>query len=144
MKISFDLDDTIVANNNFAFERQTLLQRILGIERIRFGTIELFKKLRTRGHSIYIYTTSFRSESRISFMFRSYGIPVDVVINQQLHDRKFKGVTMSMSKYPPAFGIDLHVDDSRGVGIEGERYGFKTIIVSVNDSDWVNSILNEI
>jgi hypothetical protein len=49
-----------------------------------------------------------------------------------------------MSKYPPAFGFDVHVDDSRGVGIEGERHGFKTIIVAVDDKNWDNSILKEI
>jgi hypothetical protein len=144
MKISFDLDDMIVANKLFELERQTLLQRIFGVERIRSGTISLFKELRIRGHSICVYTTSFRSVRKIRFLFLSYGIPVDEIINQVIHEKKVKSRGMTMSKYPPVFGIDIHVDDSRGVGMEGERYGFKTIIVSVNDTDWVNSILKEI
>jgi hypothetical protein len=32
MKISFDLDDTIVANHHFELERQSWLQRMLGVE----------------------------------------------------------------------------------------------------------------
>ncbi len=130
MKISFDLDDTIVANQLFEWERQTWLQRICGVEKIRMGTISLFKELRRRGHSICVYTTSYRSIGKIRFMFRSYGIPVDEIINQVVHEKKVRSGEMTMSKYPPAFGIDVHVDDSRGVGMEGERYGFKTMIVS--------------
>jgi hypothetical protein len=144
MKISFDLDDTVVANTQFDLERRTLLQRVFGVEQIRLGTIALFKELRSRGHSICVYTTSYRSVGKIRFMFRTYGIPIDEVINQHVHNNKVKNERMTMSKYPPAFGIDLHVDDSRGVGMEGERYGFNTIIVSVSDKDWVNTVLGKI
>ena len=144
MKISFDIDDTLTANNAFSLERQSALQRILGVEQIRLGTKELFKELRKRGHKIWIYTTSFRSVTKIRFMFFSYGIPVDEIINQQIHVKTIKKFNLTISKYPSAFGIDLHIDDSPGVGIEGELHGFKTIIVSVNDQNWVNTVLQEI
>ncbi|MBK7985795.1 MAG: hypothetical protein IPK11_02480 [Ignavibacteria bacterium] len=144
MKISFDLDDTIIVNNSFECEQQTLMQRIFGVERIRLGTIALFKELKAKGHSICVYTTSYRSVGKIRFMFCSYGISIDEIINQIIHEKKVRSVNMPMSKYPPAFGIDIHIDDSIGVGMEGERYGFKTIIVSVDDNDWVNSIMKQI
>ncbi|GAB2687118.1 hypothetical protein GCM10027037_06600 [Mucilaginibacter koreensis] len=45
MKISFDLDDTIIpGSKTFETEQQTLLQKLLGTEIIRKGTIELFKQ----------------------------------------------------------------------------------------------------
>ncbi|MCQ4140751.1 hypothetical protein [Chryseobacterium sp. EO14] len=60
MKISFDLDDTIISNNRFPLEKETFWAKITGCERIRSGTVALFKALRDRKHTIYIYTTSFR------------------------------------------------------------------------------------
>jgi hypothetical protein len=44
----------------------------------------------------------------------------------------------------PAFNIDVHVDDSPGVCMEGERHQFKTIIIAETDTDWVNNILAQI
>src|SRR5690348_12816475 len=91
MVISFDLDDTLIpATKTFETENQNVVQRLTGIERIRKGTIELFRELRSRGCHIYIYTTSFRSPIKVKLSFLSYAIPVDKVINQQSHDRELK------------------------------------------------------
>jgi hypothetical protein len=45
------------------------------------------------------------------------------------------------SKYPPAFGIDLHVDDSEGVAEEGRRHRFAVVVVSPRDPDWAARVL---
>jgi len=42
-----------------------------------------------------------------------------------------------MVRYSPAFGIDLLVDDSAGVEIEGRRFGFSVVRVAPDDVDWV-------
>jgi hypothetical protein len=76
--------------------------------------------------------------------FYLYGIPVDKVINQQLHDKEVKEIKTRTSKYPPAFGIDIHVDDSPGLRIEGERFNFNTIIVDEHDKDWTGAILKSV
>lgn len=145
MIISFDLDDTLIPGaKTFDTEKQTVLHRFLGFERIRFGTIELFSELRQKGHNIYIYTTSFRSVTKIKLTFYSYGIPVDFVINHQRHDSVLKDNRARTSKYPPAFDIDVHIDDSQGLRIEGERFNFKTIIVSENDKNWGQTILENL
>jgi hypothetical protein len=145
MIISFDLDDTLIPGTKmFATEEQNLIQKLIGIEGIRKGTIELFKELRSRRHSIYIYTTSFRSTFKTKLTFLSYGIPVDKVINQQFHDRELKESKRKCSKFPPAFGIDIHVDDSPGLSIEGERFNFKTIIIDEKDSTWTDKILRTV
>lgn len=143
MIISFDLDDTLISAI-FDTEKQSIIQKILGLEKIRYGTIELFKKLKSEGHTIYIYTTSFRSTIKTKLTFLIYGISINKVINQEVHDRTLKEKKTRTSKFPPAFNIDIHIDDSLGLKIEGERYNFKTIIVKVNDENWVDTILNEI
>jgi hypothetical protein len=145
MIISFDLDDTLIpGTKRFETEKQTIAHRLLGLEKIRLGTIQLFKELRNKGYRIYIYTTSFRSASKIKLTFYFYGIPVDTAINQQRHNRQLRENKNKASKFPPAFDIDVHVDDSSGLRIEGERFNFKTIIVDENDKNWGQTILKSL
>ncbi|WP_228458085.1 hypothetical protein [Chryseobacterium schmidteae] len=77
MRISFDLDDTIISTVKFPLEKESFWSKIIGAERIRLGTIKLFKELRTQDHQIYVYTTSYRSKVKIKLMFLCYGIPVE-------------------------------------------------------------------
>lgn len=145
MQISFDLDDTLIAGSRpFETERQTFLQRIFGIEKIRFGTINLFKELKRQGHHVHIYTTSYRPISKIRWMFFLYGIPVGKIVNQEVHDRYGNEYKGRSSKYPPAFGFDVHVDDSVGVKMEGEKFGFYTIIVDTENINWVEDLLEKL
>lgn len=145
MKISFDLDDTIIPGSKvFETERQTLFQKLLGVERIRKGTVALFKTLRKQGHSVGIYTTSHRSYSRVKLLFLLNGFSIDFVINQKRHSLKLSGSGIHCSKYPKAFDIDLHIDDSRGVEMEGQRYGFKTLIIGEDQLEWVSCVLNKL
>lgn len=144
MNISFDLDDTIISTNRFCLEKRSFFARVIRAERIRLGTIALFKALRARKHKIYIYTTSYRSTLKIKLMFLAHGIPVDFVINQKLHEKKVTNKGRNISKFPPEFGVDIHIDDSAGVEIEGKKFGFKTIIIAVGNTDWVNTILKKI
>lgn len=143
MKISFDLDDTIISTK-FSLEKKSLWSKIIRVERIRSGTITLFKKLRAQKHEIYIYTTSYRSKLKIKLMFLCYGIPVDFVVNQHLHEKRVRKRGKNVSKFPPEFDIDIHIDDSLGVEMEGKKFGFKTIIVSIDDENWTNTILKKI
>ncbi len=48
------------------------------------------------------------------------------------------------SKNPKLFGIDIHIDDAIGVRVEGEKYNFKTIIISVENNNWVSDIIESI
>ncbi|MBG8552011.1 HAD family hydrolase [Hymenobacter guriensis] len=142
MTISFDLDDTLIpASKIFPTEEQNWLLRLLGIEKVRKGTVGLLKELKSRGHTIYIYTTSYRSTRKILLTFHLYGIPIDRFINQEHHNNKLKEHRNRTSKYPPAFGIDVHVDDLPGVKMEGELYNFRTIIIDPQDSNWTETVL---
>ena len=76
-----------------------------------------------------------------------HGIGVDGVVNSERHQNYIKGRRFSgraPSKYPLAFGIDQHVDDSIGVQMEGEQYGFRTIVVVPEDENWVEKILDAV
>ncbi|SEW17584.1 hypothetical protein SAMN05428988_2748 [Chitinophaga sp. YR573] len=145
MTISFDLDDTLIPGvKRFNTEPQTFLQKLCGIEKLRLGTIDLIQTLQAQGHTIFIYTTSFRKTRKIWWTFRSYGIKPDKIINQTIHEKILGENRKYYSKYPPAFAIDIHIDDSKGVEMEGNRFNFKTIIIAEDNPNWTEFILNTI
>lgn len=145
MNISFDLDDLLINGiKRFAVEKTGSLQGILTSEHLRLGTTELFKTLRSQGHHMYIYTSSLRSPLKIRLLFWTHGISLNGIFNKSHHDRAIKPLNLSCSKYPPMFGIDLHIDDSEGVGIEAERFGFKALIVGEHDSQWTATVLRAV
>lgn len=136
------MDDTLIpSTQKFLVERCNLWLKMMGIEPLRLGTVALIKNLKKDGHTIFIYTTSLRSTRKIWWTFFLYGIKPDKIINQQFHDKTLKGQVIKASKYPPAFGIDIHIDDSIGVAMEGQLYGFNTIILEATDEDWTNYVL---
>lgn len=147
MRISFDLDNTLICYQDGALyePRPVWFRRIMtNREPLRKGTCALIQKLKAAGWEVWVYTTSFRKPGEVRRWLRSYGIRIDKVINQATHDRCLKrdpGATPP-SKHPRAFGIHLHVDDSEGVKIEGERHGFKVVVVNPDDEQWANAILN--
>ena len=108
-------------------------------EPLRRGTKALMEALRQRQCRIWIYTTSSRPSHYVRAWFRSFGIPLDGVVNQTLHERRVG--RRGPSKYPPAFHIDLHVDDSVGVALEGQTYQFAVVVVSPEDPGWVAKVL---
>ena len=145
MKISFDLDDLIIPGiKKFETEPQTIIQRFFRAEKIRKGTIALFRELRKQKHIVGIYTTSFRSVLKIKILFLLNGFSVDFIINQPRHLQGQRNTPVRSSKYPSQFAIDLHVDDSTGVEMEGKKYNFNTIIVDENEIDWKVKILRQI
>ena len=75
----------------------------------------------------------------IRCLFLSYGIWLDKVINKTVHDRVLGTQGQQVSKLPVAFNIDLHVDDSPGVELEGKKYNFATVIVGAEDN-WAEKI----
>ncbi len=143
MIISFDIDDTLISHaNEFPVESPTLISRILKTEEIRKGTIELFQKLKAEKHEIWIYTTSFRSPLKMRTTFLAYGLYPTKFINEKQNRKALRKANCTASKNPNLFGIDLHVDDSEGVKMEGERYEFKTVIIKPNDKSWISKVLS--
>lgn len=145
MNISFDLDSTLIPNGKeFETEKRSGIAKFFGIEKIRKGTRELMFDLKKDGHKIHIYTTSFRSKNKIRQTLKYYGIKVDRVVNQKQNQTELKKRNLNVSKFPTAFGFDVHIDDSKGVGIESERHNFKTIIIDPSEKEWIEIIKREI
>jgi hypothetical protein len=146
MRISFDVDDTLVLHGLNAPPEPgrfpAFIHRWFG-QPLRLGACSLMQELRRRGCSIWIYTSSGRTPFDIRSWFFLYGIRIDGVVNDDRHRRelarrKFPGLP---SKYPPAFGIDLHVDDSEGVLMEGHQHGFRVVVVRPDDEHWTERVI---
>src|SRR5687768_2025230 len=84
MRISFDLDDTLICRSGQSFE--TPISRpwnwLLRIEPLRLGARWLFAELRRRGCEIWIYTSSGRSQRSVRRWLRRHGLHVDEVVNE--------------------------------------------------------------
>ena len=143
MRISFDIDDTLVCDPSVPVERPlSRWGRLWFPEALRLGAPGLMRALIDRRHEVWIYTTSYRSPLYVQGWLRSYRVPVSGVVNQRRHERVVgRG---GPSKFPPAFGIQLHVDDSPGVAAEGRRHGFAVVVVAPGDADWVERILDAV
>ncbi|HEX9061282.1 MAG TPA: HAD family hydrolase [Clostridia bacterium] len=147
MKISFDLDDTLIlTGENCLYEDSIKFPySILYKERLRKGTVNLCKELASLGYDICVYTTSERSTRYISKLFKLYGIKLNNIVNQKIHMNIVQGNRKEImpSKVPSRFGIDLHIDDDVSVRQNGVQYGFKVLIVDKNDGEWDQKVLNE-
>lgn len=145
MNISFDLDSTLIPNGTeFEIEKRSGMAKLFGIEEMRKGTAELIAELKNQGNKVHIYTTSFRTKRKIRWTLKYYGINVDRIVNQTENQRELKKRNINASKFPPAFNFDVHIDDSKGVGVESQRYNFKAIIIEPNHENWTEKIKNEI
>lgn len=148
MKVSFDLDDTLfVPPDKFRTEKPPCFPfDLIFKERLRLGTKELFHYLREKNIDIWIYTTSFRSESYIRGLFRCYGLTVDRVINGAVHEKEVQGERREAmpSKYPAKYRIDLHIDDDPSVAQNGKIYGFKVFLLGGQDDEWTEKIKERI
>ena len=139
MRVSFDLDDTLICQPSTPTEpRLHFWQRWIHPEPLRLGAVTLIHDLQSRGVEIWIYTTSYRSPRSIRSWLRAYKVKLTGVINQDRHNRIVG--RSGPSKFPPAFEIDLHVDDLEGVAIEGRRHGFAVVTVAPNNVIWTEAI----
>jgi hypothetical protein len=149
MRISFDIDETLVCRRTKVPTEPGRLPPFVYRwhgEPLRQGTCSLIDQLRQRGCSIWIYTSSGRTVFQIRLWLWLYGIRVDGVVNEERHRRELANRQFSSppSKYPPAFGIDLHVDDSEGVRMEGDEHGFQVVVIRPDDENWVRKVLGAV
>lgn len=142
MNISFDLDSTLIpSGKEFPVEKRSQMANFFSVENLRLGTVTLFKKMKNKGCTIHIYTTSYRPLWKIRLMFLYYGIRVNRIVNEKENQLILRKQNIYASKYPPAFKFDVHIDDLIGVGMEGEKYDFNAIIINPSDLDWINTVL---
>ena len=137
MRISFDLDETIITRN-IDWEVEPDLKGFRGNkERLRKGTVELFEWIREQNHEIWIYTNSYRGRKALESWFQNCGIPVDDVINQFAHEQKRneQGRKCTLGKNPEWFKIDMHFDDLDELA-EQERIYY----IDPLDSSWTDKV----
>ena len=142
MRIAFDLDGTLVPRPGSVMrvERLGLFSQAISREQIRAGTPTLLSGVRRRGHEVWLYTTSFRSPARLRLWFASFGVRLEGIVNQARHQTVLADRNLACSKYPPAFGIDLLVDDAEGVELEGQRLGFSVLRITEDDESWCSRV----
>jgi hypothetical protein len=140
MRIAFDLDNTLIRNEfdfSIARAKYPLLRRVLRTELLRLGVQELFAYCRQQGWEVWIYTTSYRSPFYIRKMLWAYGLRADGIVNQARHNKQ---VRIRSTKHPPTFGINVLIDDSKGVELEGQRFDFSVVQIEPTDAAWVTTI----
>ena len=121
--------------------------RLFYREPIRVGFIRVCNNLRSQGCRIGVYTTSSRTVGYIRRWMRCYGLKPDLIVNAAIHESAISGRfrrDRPPTKHPGLFGVDLHIDDSSGVAVEAERFGFRALIIDPEDMDWVASILDSV
>ena len=147
MRISFDLDDTLILKSVDGPCDESLPARRRGEaieEKLRKGTRELFHALHARGWEILIYSNSYRGKTDLATWFTACGLPICGVVNQQLHDRKQMEsgkIAKRPAKFPPWFQVDLHVDDALEVFEDGQQFGFAVVRVEPDDANWMAAVL---
>lgn len=148
MRVSFDLDDTLICyQDEVPSESARLpLLRFWLNEPLRLGTRDLIAELKRHGCDVWICTSSCRSPLLVRLWLAIHGVAIGRVITQDVyaaHLRRFPD-DRPPSKNPRAFGIDLHIDDSEGVKLEGKRHGFDVLVVTPDDAEWVNHVKSEV
>ncbi|WP_022822494.1 hypothetical protein [Hymenobacter norwichensis] len=141
MRIAFDLDNTLIrCGYDFPLEKpaRSMWAKLLGGEPLRRGVVVVAEYCRQREWEVWVYTTSYRSHWYIRKLFWLHGIKLGGVVNQQRHDRE---VTPRCTKHPPTFGIDLLIDDSEGVRLEGEKFNFKTVVIQPQNTEWALKVI---
>jgi hypothetical protein len=147
MRISFDLDDTLILKSLPGPCEESLPPRRPGEaneERLRKGTGDLLLALHAQGWEILIYSNSYRGKSEVAEWFAECGLPICGVVNQQLHDQKkleMGSLDQRSAKFPPWFNVDLHVDDSLEVVADGRQFGFDVVRVQPDDVNWTQMVL---
>ncbi len=145
MRVSFDLDEVLfVSPLDHKTEKELPFPwRSIFRERVRLGTPRLIRALQEDGFEVWVYTTSFRSETYIRQLFRLYGVRFDGIVNGQRHAKEVQGRKSEPqpNKLPSRYGISLHVDDESIVAVYGKMYGFDVFELNAQDDDWADKII---
>jgi hypothetical protein len=145
MRVSFDLDEVLfVLPETHKTEPELIFpfNRIFR-ERLRFGTPELIRTLQELGYEVWVYTSSFRSESYIKWLFRFYGVRFDGIVNGERHLKEVQrnNKTILPQKLPNRYRISLHIDDETIICSMGRQYGYHTYQLEAQDDDWKEKII---
>ncbi len=145
MRVSFDLDEVLFVSPETHKTEPPLrfpLDRLYR-ERLRLGTPDLIRRLQGLGYEVWIYTSSFRTESYIRRLFACYGVHFDGIVNGTRHLKEVQRDNRIIlpQKMPNRYRISLHVDDETVICSLGSQYGFRTYQLDAQDDDWEEKII---
>ncbi|MBE5909577.1 HAD family hydrolase [Pseudobutyrivibrio sp.] len=145
MRVSFDLDEVLFVSPDTHKTEKPLIFPLNKIfkERLRLGTTELINELQNLGYEVWVYTSSFRTEKYIKWLFRFYHVRFDGIVNAQRHLKEVQGnnKTILPQKLPSRYRISLHIDDENIVCSLGKQYGYNTYQLDAQDDDWKEKIV---
>ena len=147
MIISFDLDGVLFVDPE-KFEIEPPLPHPfdrLYPDRLRKGTVNLIHQLKKQKFEVWVYTSSYRRDRYIRWLFRHYHVKFDKIINGARHEREVQRNKKERlpSKMPSYYHIALHIDDEEVVVKNGRDYGFHVFRVSEPDPFWAEKVLQE-
>ena len=145
MRVSFDLDEVLFVSPKTHKTEPELPFPLRNFfrERLRLGTPDLIRELQRQGYEVWVYTSSFRSESYIRRLFRCYGVRFDGIVNGERHLREVQrnSTTQLPQKLPNRYRISLHIDDEAVICTSAGQYGFRAYQLDAQDDDWKEKIL---
>ena len=145
MRISFELDQTLLTTRDeFPSEKQNIFQKVLLFEKLRLGAVDLMKEIIEKGNEIWIYTTSSRPRHYIHELFLRHGIEITDIINRKKHLDSLSIEKRTLAKFPPAFDIEVHIDNSDNVKLDAGIFGYRAIIIKPDDKNWAEEIRREL
>lgn len=98
------------------------------------------------GYEVWIYTSSFRTEAYIKWLFRCYGVTFDGIVNGSRHLKEVqRGHSETLpQKLPSRYRISLHIDDENIVCTSGRQYGYNVYQLNAQDDDWREKIIERV
>ena len=145
MRISFDLDEVLFVSPKTHKTEPPLPfpLRNLFRERLRLGTPKLIHALQGMGYEVWVYTSSFRSESYIRRLFLCYGVKFDGSVNGERHLREVQCDRKERlpQKVPSHYRISLHVDDESVIVTSGRQLGFNVFQLDAQDDNWKEKVI---
>lgn len=111
---------------------------------LREGTLELMRQLQTEGWEVWVYTLAPLPVARLKLYFALQGVSLGGVVTGQDHASavRNKRAPSHSVKHPPAFGIDLMVDDKALTTQAGRQYQFATHQITTK-LNWTEPILEQ-
>lgn len=148
MRVSFDLDEVLFVNPKTHKTEPELIfpfNRVFK-ERLRYGTVDLIKRLHEEGFEVWVYTSSFRSEAYIKTLFKLYHVKFDSIVNGNRHLKEVQRDRKESlpQKMPSKYRISLHIDDETVIYTAGKAYGFNVYQLNAHDEDWEAKILDRL
>ncbi|MDC7279994.1 MULTISPECIES: HAD family hydrolase [Pseudobutyrivibrio] len=145
MRISFDLDEVLFVSpmTHKVEEPPPFPFNKIYKERLRLGTPALINELQELGFEVWVYTSSFRTESYIRHLFKLYNVRFDGIVNGQRHLKEVQrnNSTILPQKMPSKYRIAFHIDDEKIVCSNGRQYGYETYHLDAEDELWKEKIL---